>query len=101
MYNEWSNFIGVSVPQMPRSLKLSIFFLIYVCYCFAISRVFQAFFVSYLVEPGYGEKTATFQELLDSNVNYGINVVVDFGMRTMEFSDHLQFPLHVVLTALI
>jgi hypothetical protein len=31
MYNAWSIFIGVSVPEMPRSLKLRIFFLIYVC----------------------------------------------------------------------
>jgi hypothetical protein len=55
--------------------------------------VFQAFFVSYLVEPGYGEKMETFQELLDSNVNYGFIVPAEFAMRTMGYSDHLQFPL--------
>jgi hypothetical protein len=92
MYNAWSIFIGVSVPQMPRSWKVRIFFLTYVCYCFAISTVFQAFFVSYLVEPGYGEKIATFQELLDSDVNYGFIGAAEFAMSTMEFSDHLQFP---------
>jgi hypothetical protein len=92
MYNAWSIFIGVSVPEMPRSWKLRIFFLIYVCYCFAMSTVFQAFFVSYLVEPGYGGKISTFQELLDSNVNYGFNAALEVGMRTMEYSDHLQFP---------
>jgi hypothetical protein len=93
MYNAWSIFIGVSVPEMPRSWKVRIFFLIYVFYCFAMSTVFQAFFVSYLVEPGYGEKIATFQELLDSRINYGFNAAVEFGMRTMEFSDHLRFPV--------
>jgi len=93
MYNAWSTFIGVSVPEMPRSWKVRILFLIYVCYCFAISTVFQAFFVSYLVEPGYGEKFKTFQELLDSNVNYGYNAIAEIGMTTMEYSDHLQFPL--------
>ena len=92
MYNAWSIFIGVSVPEMPRSWKVRIFFLIYVCYCFAISTVFQAFFISYLVEPGYGEKIATFQELLDSSFNYGFIDAVEFGMGTMGFSDHLQFP---------
>jgi hypothetical protein len=56
-----------------------------------MSTVFQAFFVSYLVEPGYGEKVSTFQELLDSNVNYGFVAAAEFGMRTMEYSDHLQF----------
>ena len=93
MYNSWSIFIGVSVPEMPRSWKLRIFFLIYVCYCFAISTVFQAFFVSYLVEPGIVEKISSFQELLDSSVNYGFLSAVEVGMSTMEFSDHLQFPL--------
>jgi hypothetical protein len=93
MYNAWSIFIGVSVPELPRSWKLRIFFLIYVCYCFAISTVFQAFFVSYLVEPGYGEKFETFQELLDSNVNYGYNKVFEFFLGTMEYSDQLKFPL--------
>jgi len=93
MYNAWSIFIGVSVPEMPRSWKLRIFFIIYVCYCFAMSTVFQAFFVSYLVEPGYGGKFETFQDLFDSSVNYGFNAIVEFGMATMEFSDHLQFPL--------
>ena len=63
------------------------------CYCFAISTVFQAFFVSYLVEPGYGEKIATFQELLDPSVNYGYNDASEFGVKTMEYSDHLKFPL--------
>jgi hypothetical protein len=92
MYNAWSIFIAVSVQEMPRSWRVRISFLIYVCYCFVISTVFQAFFVSYLVEPGYGEKISTFQELLDSSVNYGFNAIAEFGMRTMEFSDHWQFP---------
>jgi hypothetical protein len=55
--------------------------------------VFQAFFVSYLVEPGHGEKIETFQDLLDSSVNYGYNDGFDFGAKTMGYSDHLKFPL--------
>jgi hypothetical protein len=83
----------VSVPEMPRYWKLRIFFLIYVCCGFALNIVFQALFVSYLVEPGYGEKFATFQELLDSSVNYGFIAVVEFGRSSMDFLDYLQFPL--------
>jgi len=94
MYNAWSIFIGVSVPEMPRSWKMRIFFLIYVCYCFAMRTVFRtSFFVSNLFqEPGYEDKISTFQELLDSSVNYGFIAAVEYGMTTMEFSDHLQFP---------
>ena len=50
MYIAWSIFIGVSVPEMPRSWKLRIFFLIYVCYCFAMSTVLKDFFISCFVE---------------------------------------------------
>jgi len=90
-YVAWSIFIGVSVPEMPRSWKVRIFFLIYVCYCFAMSTVFQAFFVSYLVEPGYGKKISTFQELLDSSLNYGFMNALEFCMATMGTSDYLKF----------
>jgi len=49
--NAWTIFIGVPFSKMSRSWKLRIYFLIYVCYCFAMSTVFQGFFVSYFVEP--------------------------------------------------
>jgi hypothetical protein len=94
MYNAWSIFIGVSVPEMPRSWKVRIFFLIYVCYCFTLSTVFQAYFVSYLVEPGYGEQIATFQDILDSSTHYGFNTALEFALSTSGFSGHLQFPLN-------
>jgi len=58
-----------------------------------MSTVFQAFFVSYLVEPGYGEKISTMQELIDSSVNYGFNSAAEVGMTTMEYTEHLKFPL--------
>ena len=66
--NTWSVFVGVSVPQQPTNSRLRIFFFLYVCFCFAISTVFQAFFVSYLVEPMYEKKIETFDELLSSDV---------------------------------
>ena len=69
------------------------FLLIYVFYSFDIGTVFQAFFVSYLVESGYGEEFETFQELLDSSVSYGSNDAFEFCVRTKEYSDHLKFPL--------
>jgi hypothetical protein len=50
-HNVWAVFVGVSVPQQPTNSCLRLFFFLYVCFCFAISTVVQAFFVSYLVEP--------------------------------------------------
>jgi hypothetical protein len=88
----WAIFIGVSVPEMPKTWKLRIFFLFYVWYCFAMSTVFQAFFVSYLVEPGYEKKIETIEELIDSDVIYGYRTALEIGMTTTDYTDHLKFP---------
>ncbi|KAJ9580365.1 hypothetical protein L9F63_004000 [Diploptera punctata] len=46
----WAVLLGISVPQIPISLRTRCLFLIYVWYCFAISTVFQAFFTSFLAK---------------------------------------------------
>jgi hypothetical protein len=63
MFSAWGIFIGVSVTEIPTIWKQRNFFLFYVCYCFSMSTVFQAFFVFYLVEPGYEKGIETFEEL--------------------------------------
>jgi hypothetical protein len=70
--------MAVSVPQQPTTSTLRVFFFLYVCFCFAISTVFQAFFVSYLVEPMYEKKLETLDELLQSDVVYSIHPSVSF-----------------------
>jgi len=69
-HNAWAILVAVSVPQQPTTASLRVFFLLYVCFCFAISTVFQAFFVSYLVEPKYEKKLETFDDIVDSDVVY-------------------------------
>jgi hypothetical protein len=59
LHNAWAVAMGVSVTNIPSYWDFRIIFLVYVCYCFARSTVFQAFFTSYLVEPGYGKKLLT------------------------------------------
>ena len=78
IHNAWAVFVGVSVPQRPTSSSLRVFFFLYVCFCFAISTVFQAFFVSYLVEPTYGKKLETLDDLYNSDVVYGTNSFTSF-----------------------
>jgi hypothetical protein len=88
----WAIFIGVSVPEMPKTWKLRIFLLIYVWYCFAMSTVFQAFFVCYLVDPGYEKKIQTIEELIDSDLMYGYNRAMEIGLATTDYNDHRKFP---------
>jgi len=90
-YNAWAVFMGVSVPQPPTTSNLRIFFLLYVCYCFAISTVFQAFFVSYLVEPEYDNKIETLDELLNSDIIYGYNTGLDITFQSVPYPELSEF----------
>jgi hypothetical protein len=57
-----------------------------------MSTVFQAFFISYLVEPGYGKKFETFDELLHSSVAYGYNDAIEMATATASYMEHEKFP---------
>ena len=62
MYSAWSIFIGVSFPEMPRSWKMRNFFLLYVCYCFAMSTLFYGFSYRILLN----QKKITLQQFVPS-----------------------------------
>jgi hypothetical protein len=91
-YNAWAVSVGVSVPEMPKNCNLRFLFLLYVCYCFAMSNVFQAFFISYLVQPGHEKKFETVDEVLHSAMFYGYNELYETGMDMMGYNEHRQFP---------
>jgi hypothetical protein len=57
-----------------------------------MSTVFQAFFTSFLVEPGYGKKFETFDELLHSNLSYGYNGALEGGMTSTSYGEFHRFP---------
>ena len=92
LYNAWAVSMGVSATNTPNTWKFRFLFLLYVCYCFAMSTVFQAFFASYLVEPGYGKKFETFDDLLHSNLAYGYNDVTEVGMSSTSYRELWSFP---------
>jgi len=55
--------------------------------------VFQAFFTSHLVEPGYGKKFETFDELLNSSLPYGYNGGLEMLFESTGYQEHRIFPL--------
>jgi hypothetical protein len=57
-----------------------------------MSTVFQAFFTSYLVEPGYGKRFETFDELLNSSLSYGYNDAMEVAMASTSYNEHARFP---------
>jgi hypothetical protein len=92
LYNAWAVAMGVSATNTLKAWKFRFIFLIYVWYCFAMSTVFQSFFTSYLVEPGYGKKYETFDDLLHSHLAYGYNYGMENGMATTSYKEHLNIP---------
>ncbi|KAJ9578747.1 hypothetical protein L9F63_005036 [Diploptera punctata] len=66
----WAVLLGVSVPEMPVSSQMRIFFIIYIWYCFAISTVFQAYFTTYLVEPGYEPSIKTYEDIKRAGLHF-------------------------------
>ena len=83
--------MGVSVPRQPKTSSLRVFFFLYFCFCFTISTVFQAFFVSYLVEPNYAKKIETFDDLLNSDLVFGYHTVLNFAEETAPNPRYVKF----------
>jgi hypothetical protein len=71
LYNIWAIVLGVSVTAMPRTFRLRTIIFPWICYCFAISSVFQTFFTSYLVDPGIQRQISNIDELLNSGMQFG------------------------------
>jgi hypothetical protein len=76
-YNVWATFLGVSVPKMPVTDHLKIFFVILVWYSLAINTVFQAFVTSYLIEPGFQKQITSLEDLIESGIEYGYYPGID------------------------
>ncbi|KAJ9595885.1 hypothetical protein L9F63_012904 [Diploptera punctata] len=88
-YNAWAIFLGVSVTEMPRTCYVRLLFIFYVCYCYAMSMVFQAFFTTFLVEPGYGRAFSSYEEIIASNVTYGyIDTLDSIVLVELEYDEH-------------
>jgi len=81
----------------PHLLASEFFFFPYVSFCFTISTLFQAFFVSYLVEPTYEKKLETLDELQNSDVVYGYHSIVNFAQGTAEYPELVTFLEHKTL----
>jgi len=89
--NAWAVFVAVSVPQQPTTSSLKVFFFLYVCFCFTISTVFQAFFVSSLVEPKYEKKIETLDEILNSDVVFCYNQALLLAKETVTYPEIVKF----------
>ncbi|PSN44984.1 Ionotropic receptor 591 [Blattella germanica] len=86
--NSWSILLGVSLSELPRMYKLRTFFLLYVCYCFVMSTVFQTFFVSFLVSPGYAKPLVSLDDLENSDIGYGYDESIETFLMLSSYHEH-------------
>ncbi|KAJ9588518.1 hypothetical protein L9F63_018100 [Diploptera punctata] len=87
----WAILLGVSVPQMPLSLRTRNLFIIYVWYCFAISTIFQAFFTSYLVEPGYEARLKNLDDVIKAGLKLGSYEMMNNFEAMLHFEELKRF----------
>ncbi|PSN32388.1 hypothetical protein C0J52_24590 [Blattella germanica] len=68
LYCIWAVMTTVSVPVQPRTERLRLFFILWVWFSFVMNLVFQAFFTSFLIEPGFEKQISSLEELKHRNV---------------------------------
>ncbi|KAJ9595844.1 hypothetical protein L9F63_012967 [Diploptera punctata] len=93
----WAALIGISVSKLPNSTQVRIFFIIFVIYSFAMCTVFQAFFTTFLVEPGYEKKIESISEAVQSNISYGETDLTQLSITYTEYTEHTRFGSNTVL----
>jgi hypothetical protein len=92
-YNAWAVAFGVSVHHKPTTSELKVIFLLWVCYCYVISTVFQTFFTSFLINPGFDKPIQSYEELVASGVECGLGA----GSETLLFENYSEFTPQEIL----
>jgi hypothetical protein len=85
--------MGVPVPAMPRIYRARALFMLFVWYSFAMSTIFQSYFVSFLVSPGYVPRISSLNDLNHSGFKYASNIHVDQDLRDIEYVEHDRLKL--------
>ncbi|PNF26843.1 hypothetical protein B7P43_G16841 [Cryptotermes secundus] len=96
LYNVWCVFMGVSVPEMPRTSRVRTVFCLFVWYSFAISTIFQSYFVSFLVSPGYSSRISSLDDLAKSGLKYGNFGAMNQMLHEAGYQEHEHLNLDQV-----
>jgi hypothetical protein len=90
VYNAWAVAMGVCVTRMPRTYRVRLVIFLWICYCFSMSTVFQTFFTSYLVDPGFDVQIRTLEELLESGLKFGFRPDFDIYYNHSNYAVHQE-----------
>ncbi|KAJ9582525.1 hypothetical protein L9F63_003139 [Diploptera punctata] len=76
--NSWSVVLGISIPELPHGNSLRLYFIAWVIYSFSVNTVFQAFFTSYLIDPGFEHQISNMEEIVQSNLKIVLSVFLAY-----------------------
>ena len=79
---------AVSVTPMPRTWPVRVFFASWVCYCLAITNIFDAFLITYLIDPGLQHQINSFEEIVASGNDFGYHLTI--GAIVEESDDNVM-----------
>jgi hypothetical protein len=79
---------AVSVSPMPRTSPVRAFFASWVCYCLAIATIFDAFLITYLIDPGLQHQINSFEEIVASGNDFGYHLTI--GAIVGESDDNIM-----------
>ncbi|PSN33852.1 Ionotropic receptor 735 [Blattella germanica] len=68
LLNAWAVFLSASSNCLPMRTKMRTFFLLFVFHCFALNTIFQSFFTSYFIDPGYEKQIESIEELNERRI---------------------------------
>jgi len=80
--------LAVSVSPMPRTSSVRAFFASWVCYCLAITTIFDAFLITYLIDPGLQHQINSFEEIVASGNDFGYHLAI--GAIVGESDDNIM-----------
>lgn len=72
----WAVLLAVSVSPMPRTSSVRVFFASWVCYCLAITTIFDGFLITYLIDPGLQHQINSFDEIVASGNDFGYHLAI-------------------------
>jgi hypothetical protein len=87
---------GVCVPAMPKTPILKIIFFAFLCYSFVLTTVFQSYFTSFLVDPGFEKQISSVKDILESGIGYGYTAEIDKLLKNTEESEYRIMQQHRV-----
>jgi hypothetical protein len=91
--NVWAVVIETSVPKKPHTFRVRLIFIVWIWVSFALCVVFQTFFTTYLVNPGFERKIKTLDDLYRSEIKYGY---IEQYEHVTEYTKHTKNKMKCV-----